>query len=97
MIELLRFISFLLDLYSYILIASIILSWLVTFNVVNARNQIVATIGDVLFRLTEPVLAPVRRRLPAMGNLDLSPVVVFLAIMFIQTVVFPNIAKALLR
>lgn len=97
MIELLRFISFLLDLYSYVLIASIILSWLIAFNVVNTRNNIVATVGDVLYRLTEPVLAPIRKRLPAMGNLDLSPIVVFLAIVFIQTVIFPNIIKAFLR
>ncbi len=97
MIELLGFISYILTLYSYVLVASIILSWLVAFNVVNARNNIVAAIGDVLYRLTEPVLAPIRKRLPAMGNLDLSPIVVFLGIMFIQSVVFPNIVKAFLR
>ncbi len=95
MIELLRFINLLLDLYSYILIATIILSWLVAFNVVNSRNNIVAMIGDFLYRATEPVLAPIRRRLPNMGPVDLSPLVVFLGIIFIQMVILPNLARML--
>jgi YggT family protein len=51
-------------LYIYVLVANAIFSWLVAFNIVNARNGIVATIGDFLYRATEPVLAPIRRRLP---------------------------------
>lgn len=95
MIELLRFINLLLDLYSYVLIATIILSWLVAFNVVNSRNNIVSMIGDFLYRATEPVLAPIRRRLPNMGPVDLSPLVVFLGIIFIQMVILPNLARLL--
>ena len=73
-----------LDLYGWVLIAMIVFSWLHAFGVVNPRNQAVAAIGDVLYRLTEPVLRPIRRFLPAVGGLDLSPLVVFLAIFLIR-------------
>jgi YggT family protein len=73
-----------LELYAYVLIAMIVFSWLHAFGVVNPRNQAVATIGDVLYRLTEPVLRPIRRILPNLGGLDLSPIVVFLAIFVIR-------------
>ena len=85
-----------LGLYVWILIASAILSWLVAFNVVNTRNRAVYVIGDFLYRVTEPVLAPLRRILPNLGGLDLSPIIVILIIFFIQSVVLPNIAKAFL-
>ena len=73
-----------LGLYVWILIASAILSWLVAFNVVNTRNRAVYVIGDFLYRVTEPVLAPIRRILPNLGGLDLSPIVVILIIFFIR-------------
>ena len=73
-----------LDLYGWVLIASIVFSWLYQFGVVNSRNRAVAAIGDVLWRLTEPVLAPIRRILPNLGGLDLSPIVVFLGIFLIR-------------
>lgn len=95
MIELLQFISYLLTLYVYILIASAILSWLIAFNVVNARNQFVAGIGEFLYRITEPVLRPIRNMLPNLGGIDISPIVVILIIVFIQSVLLPNIAKLL--
>src|SRR4051795_6863665 len=74
-----------LGLYVWILIASAILSWLVAFNVVNTRNRAVYVIGDFLYRVTEPVLAPLRRVLPNLGGLDLSPIIVILIIFFIRT------------
>jgi YggT family protein len=95
MLELLRFISYLLTLYVYILIAAAVLSWLVAFNVVNPRNQFVAVIGEFLYRITEPVLRPIRNRLPNLGGIDISPVLVILIIFFIQSVILPNIAKVL--
>ncbi len=95
MIELLQFISYLLTLYVWILIASAILSWLIAFNVVNTHNQVVATIADFLWRITEPVLRPIRTILPNLGGIDISPVIVILIIIFIQNVVLPNIAKLL--
>ena len=76
-----------LDLYVWLLIASAILSWLIAFNVVNTRNQFVAAVAEFLYRITEPVLAPIRRMLPSLGGLDISPIVVILIIMFIQRVI----------
>jgi len=95
MIELLSFISYLLTLYIYILIAAAVLSWLIAFNVVNARNPIVMTIGEFLYRITEPVLRPIRNMLPNLGGIDISPIIVILIIFFIQSVIIPNLAKAL--
>jgi YggT family protein len=84
-----------LQLYIYLLIASAVLSWLIAFNVVNVRNQFVAIVGDFLYRITEPLLAPIRRRLPNMGGLDLSPVVLILLIILLERVilyyVYPNV------
>ncbi|EWY42543.1 hypothetical protein N825_01230 [Skermanella stibiiresistens SB22] len=73
-----------LGLYVWILIASAILSWLVAFNVVNTRNRAVYVIGDFLYRVTEPVLGPIRRVLPNLGGLDLSPIILILLIFFIR-------------
>lgn len=77
-------IDLLLDLYGWVLIAAIVFSWLYQFGVVNSRNRAVAAIGDALYRMTEPVLAPVRRFLPNLGGLDLSPLVVFLGIFLVR-------------
>jgi YggT family protein len=93
--ELLTFISYLLQLYVYILIASAVLSWLIAFNVVNTRSPVVATIGEFLYRITEPVLRPIRNLLPNLGGIDISPIVVILIIFFIQVVIIPNLGRAL--
>jgi len=94
MLELIRFINFLLDLYIFVLFAAAILSWLVVFNVVNTRNPGVAMIGDFLYRVTEPALRPIRERLPNFGGIDVSFIVLILIIYFIQWVVLTNLAKA---
>jgi YggT family protein len=73
-----------LELYIWLLIAAAILSWLIAFNVVNTRNQVVATIGDFLYRITEPALRPIRNRLPSLGGIDVSPVILILIIIFIR-------------
>jgi YggT family protein len=75
-------------LYVYILIASAVLSWLVAFNVVNDRNPIVAQIGDFLYRVTEPALRPIRNILPNLGGIDISPIILVLALYFIRNLVF---------
>jgi YggT family protein len=75
-------------LYVYILIASAVLSWLVAFNVVNDRNPIVAQIGDFLYRVTEPALRPIRSILPNLGGIDISPIILVLALYFIRNLVF---------
>jgi YggT family protein len=94
MLELLRFISYLLTLYIYILIASAVMSWLIVFHVVNPSNQFVHMIGEFLYRVTEPVLRPIRNMLPNLGGIDISPIVVILIIIFIQEVILPNLARA---
>ena len=93
MLELLGFVSYLLTLYVYVVIAMAIMSSLIAFNVVNTRNQIVHMIAEVLYRLTEPALRPIRQFLPNMGGIDISPIILFLIILFIQSVILPNIAK----
>jgi YggT family protein len=84
-----------LDIYIWIVIAMAIFSWLVAFNVVNTRNQAVATIGDFLYRVTEPALRPIRSVLPNLGGIDISPVILFLIILFIQRIIvlyiLPNV------
>jgi len=93
MIELLNFIAYVLQLYVYVLIAAAILSWLIAFNVVNMRNQFVAGLVQLLYAITEPVLRPIRNILPNLGGVDISPVIVILIIIFIQSVILPNIAR----
>jgi YggT family protein len=85
--SLLDVIEVVLNLYVWILIASAILSWLIAFNVVNTRNQLVSNIAEFLYRVTEPVLAPIRRMLPNLGGLDLSPIVLILMIYLMQSVI----------
>lgn len=84
MIALIQTVVLALDIYWWILIASAIFSWLYAFNVVNPRNQFVGSVGNFLFRITEPVLAPIRRILPDLGGIDISPIVVLLIIFFLR-------------
>jgi YggT family protein len=84
MIALIQTIVMALDLYWWIIIASAIFSWLYAFNVVNSRNQFVGTIGNVLFRLTEPALRPIRRFMPDLGGIDISPIILLLIIFFLR-------------
>jgi YggT family protein len=77
----------LLDIYIWLLIAAAILSWLVAFNVVNARNQFVHMVGDFLYRITEPVLRPIRNVMPNLGGIDVSPVIVILLIILIKDII----------
>ena len=84
-----------LQLYVWLLIASAVLSWLVAFNIVNTRNQFVATVGEFLYRITEPVLRPIRNFLPNLGGLDISPIILILIIFLIERVIayyiYPNV------
>lgn len=72
------------DLYIWAIIISAILSWLVAFNVVNTSNRFVYMVGDFLYRVTEPALRPIRKVLPIMGGIDLSPIVLILVLWFID-------------
>ena len=84
---LLDIILIVLQVYVWILIAAAILSWLIAFGVVNTRNQAVAAVGEFLYRITEPVLRPIRTVLPHLGGIDISPVIVILIIMLIERVI----------
>ena len=76
------------SLYIWILFFAVIASWLINFNVINTSNRVVYMIVDVLYKLTEPALRPIRRLLPNMGGLDLSPVVLILLLWFIRDLLF---------
>lgn len=84
---LLDLILLVLQIYWYVVLAMIIMSWLVAFNVVNTRNQFVNQVWRILNQLTEPVLRPIRRMLPNFSGLDLSPLVLFVIIFFIERVI----------
>ena len=73
-----------LKLYSYVVIANVIVSWLVAFNVLNTNNRFVFSILELTYRLTEPLLMRIRRFLPNFGSLDISPIILLLLIWFIE-------------
>ncbi len=74
------------DLYIWVLIAGAVLSWLIAFNIVNTQNRFVYSVGDFLYRVTEPALRPIRRYLPNLGGIDISPLVLILLLLFAQQV-----------
>ena len=86
-----------LDIYTWVIIASAIASWLVAFGVINVRNQFVRMLVDVLYRLTEPALRPIRRIMPNLGGVDISPVVLLLLIFFIRSLLMEYVWPALLH
>jgi len=71
-------------LYVWALILSAVLSWLVAFNVINTKNRFVYTVGDFLYRITEPALRPIRRIIPNLGGIDISPIILILALFFVR-------------
>ncbi|MBC8036081.1 MAG: YggT family protein [Rhizobiales bacterium] len=73
-----------LDIYFWIIIATVIMSWLIAFNVINGSNPYVRQVGYALRRLTEPLLGPIRRILPDLGGIDISPIVLLLALYFLR-------------
>jgi YggT family protein len=83
---LINVIQYALGLYIWAIIISAILSWLVHFGVVNTRNQIVSMIGETLWRITEPALRPIRRFLPNLGGIDISPIILILIIYFVRDI-----------
>ena len=73
-----------LKLYSYVVLANVVISWLITFNVLNTQNRFVYSILEVTYRLTNPILIKIRRFLPNLGSLDISPIILLLLIWFIE-------------
>ncbi len=96
MIALIQTLVLALDLYWWIIIASAIFSWLYAFNVVNPRNQFVGTIGNALYRLTEPALRPIRRFIPDLGGIDISPIILLLILFFVRQFLLTTVAPLLL-
>jgi len=92
--ELLAFIDiYIISLIIWIIIAGAVMSWLIAFNVINLYNPVVRTLWDTFNALTEPMLRPIRRMLPNMGGIDISPLILILILMFIRAVVLPNLDK----
>ncbi len=85
-----------LGIYIALVFAQVVLSWLVSFNVVNTRNRFVYLVGDFLYRVTEPALRPIRRLLPTFGGIDVSPVVLLVALYFTRQLLIHDIAPRLL-
>jgi YggT family protein len=88
MIAVYNLLNTVITIYIWLLIAMVVLSLLVSFNVVNTGNRIVYTIGDFLHRITEPALRPIRNILPNLGGIDISPMVLILALYFIRDLAF---------
>jgi YggT family protein len=82
-------IDIVLHFYQWVVLIAVVMSWLTAFNVVNERNNFVRSALTVLYKLTEPVFRPIRRIIPDLGGLDLSPLVVLLGIMWLRSYVLP--------
>jgi YggT family protein len=96
MYALLNLIATLISLYMWVLIVSVITSWLIAFNVINTRNQFVYQVMHVLSALTEPVLRPIRRVIPIIGGIDFSPLILILLLVFLRNLVLYDLPRALL-
>jgi YggT family protein len=93
---LLRVLVIAIDLYIWAIIISAVLTWLVHFGVVNTRNQFVSMVGEFLWKLTEPAIRPIRRIVPNLGGIDISPVVLILLLIFLKMVI-GNVHLSMLR
>jgi YggT family protein len=84
-----------LQLYTYVIIAAVILSWLVAFNVVNRYNDVVRSIWNFVTALTEPLMRPIRRTVPNLGGIDISPLILLLLIFLLERIIeeyiYPNV------
>ena len=87
LIPVLTVISVALNLYWWVVLIAVIMSWLVQLNMINTHNQIIRTIGNIVHQLTEPVLRRIRRVIPSVGNVDLSAIVLFLLILLLQQII----------
>jgi len=88
----LNLVNTLITIYIWLLIAQAVLSWLTAFGIVNRHNRAVAMIGDMLWRLTEPALRPIRSFLPDLGGIDISPVILILLLYFLRDLMFEYLA-----
>ena len=98
MLAILAVILYILAIFRWVMIAMIIMCWLISFNVINTRNQFVEGLWRVLNQLTEPVLRPIRRVMPNFSGLDISPIIAFIVIFFIEQIIIiyliPMVSRA---
>jgi len=95
LLGLLQFIDLVLGMIIWIIIAQVIVSWLLAFNILNMSNRFVAMVANALYQITDPLLRPIRRLVPSFGGLDISPIILFLAIYFIRLVIlYPMMQNA---
>ena len=92
MLAVIATLNFIINIIWFVVIASAIFSWLYAFNVINTRNEAINMIGRSLYQVTEPIYRPIRRILPNMGGLDLSPLVVLVILFFLQQLLNTTIA-----
>ena len=83
------------SIYIWVLIINAILSWLIAFNVLNTSNRLVYSILDISYKMTDPLLRPIRNFLPNLGNIDVSPVVLILLLMFVRNLLFEFAAPSM--
>lgn len=83
-LPLIQLIHTIIDLYIWVIVIGVVLSWLVAFNVVNQGNKFVYMVGDFVYRITEPALRRIRGMMPNLGGIDASPIVLILVLMAIQ-------------
>ena len=95
MIAIVRLVDTVITLYIWLLIAQAVLSWLIAFNVINTYNQFVARVNEFLWRITEPALRPIRRFVPLIGGVDVSPIVLILLLYFLRDLIRYDLVPAL--
>jgi len=97
MVALFQLVDTVITIYIWLLIIWAVLSWLVAFNVVNTGNRLVYVVGDFLNRITEPALRPIRRIVPNLGGIDISPMVLILLLIFLRNLLLYDVAPAMMR
>jgi YggT family protein len=95
MLALVRLVDTVISLYIWLLIAQAVLSWLIAFNVINTYNPFVARVSEFLWRITEPALRPIRRFVPQIGGVDVSPIVLILLLYFLRDLIRYDLMPAL--
>ena len=95
MYALIHLLDTVIGIYIAIIIVQVVMSWLVAFNVINTRNRFVYVVGDMLFRLTEPVLKPIRKVIPNIGGMDITPVLLILLLYFVRDLIRYDLAPQL--
>ena len=93
LVPLIQLVLAVINIYVWVLVASVVLSWLIAFGVMNTSNRFVHSIGEIIYRVTEPALRPIRNILPNMGNVDLAPVVLILLLWFVENMFIQILVK----